>query len=200
MSKKAKLDILEINIQQKIDETTLPFSELENQEEAVRVESLTKQNKISKIKACLRGYLLRIILTPVIVIVSISGYFIWHNWGSARTVSIDSPQHILSVVNHSAKDKIVSLEGFVVDRKTDKGDIKIIFCGTGIEIDKPELVKDIGDRVDVREVVYNVLKRNSTEDGLSLEKRNLQKMEIQRNLNSLLGENTVVNVYFTSYE
>jgi flagellar basal body-associated protein FliL len=200
MAKKAKLDILEVSIDKKDDDIPSPEREPDKAEEAVPVELLNRERSITKIKAWLRMHLLRLILVSFLLIGSIISAIIWYVWESEKPVAVEPPRPALSEIPQTVKGGIVYLEGFAVDQKDGKGEFRIAFCDIAIELGKREMDKDLGDRVDVRNVIYTVLKSKKAEEGLLVEKRNLLKAEIKGDLNRLLGEDVVSQVYFTKYE
>jgi flagellar basal body-associated protein FliL len=200
MAKKAKLDILEVSIDNKDDDIPSPEREPDKAEEAVPVELVNQERSITKIKAWLRIHLLRLILVSFLLIGLIVGAIIWYLWKSEKPAAVEHPRPALSEIPQTVKGGIVYLEGFAVDQKDDKGEFRIAFCDIAIELGKHELAKDLVDRVDVRNVVYTVLKSKKAEEGLLVEKRNLLKAEIKSDLNRLLGEDAVSQVYFTKYE
>jgi flagellar basal body-associated protein FliL len=92
-------------------------------------------------------------------------------------------------------------EGMVVDQKDEKGNIRIVFCDVALELDNSRKAGTIdGDRIDVRSVIYNVLKKEPAQEGLSPEGRGLLKEKLKNELKGLFGENPVKAVYFTRYE
>jgi flagellar basal body-associated protein FliL len=89
----------------------------------------------------------------------------------------------------------------VVDQKDEKGNIRIVFCDVALELENHKTAGAIeGDRVDVRSVIYAVLKKEPAQEGLSPEGRGRLKEKLKNELNGLFGENRVKEVYFTRYE
>lgn len=92
-------------------------------------------------------------------------------------------------------------EGIVVDQKDDKGNVRILFCDVGLELENSTAASAIdGDRIDVRSVIYAVLKREPAQEGLSPEGRGRMKEKLKNELKGLFSENPVKEVYFTRYE
>jgi len=199
MAKKAKLDILEVSIDKESVEATLPDNELNKEKEAASFEQLPLDRSITRIKAWLRMRLLWLVLVSFLLIGSIVCAIIWYGWEGEKRVAVEL-RPTLSEIPQAVKEGIVYFEGFAVDQKDDKGSFRIAFCDIAIELEKRELAKDLGDRVDIRNVIYTILKGKKAEEGLLGEKRNLMKEDIKNAINGLLGENVVNHVYFTRYE
>lgn len=99
-----------------------------------------------------------------------------------------------------AAGKMVLFNNFVVDARDKKGDMRIAFCDIVIELENPQAAGVEGERGDVRSVIHAVLKRKQVVDGLSSEGRGIIKIELINELNRLLGEKTVKNIYITHLE
>ena len=78
-------------------------------------------------------------------------------------------------------------EGFVVDQKDEKGNVWIVFCDVVLELDESKTAKDVdSDRVDVRNVIYTLLKKETVKEGLSPEGRGRLKEKLKNELNGLV--------------
>ena len=76
-----------------------------------------------------------------------------------------------------------------------------VFCDVALDLEKPRTAQVIdSDRVDVRNVIYTLLKKETVKEGLSPEGRGHLKERLKNELNDLFGENLVKNIYFTRYE
>lgn len=97
--------------------------------------------------------------------------------------------------------RAVLFEGIVVDQKDKNGNIRIVFCDVALDPEHRMTASAIeGDRVDVRSLIYAVLKKESVQEGLSPEGRGRLKEKMKNELNGLFGEKRVKDVYFTRYE
>jgi flagellar basal body-associated protein FliL len=56
------------------------------------------------------------------------------------------------------------------------------------------------DRVDLRDIIFGILKRETTKEGLSAGGRARIKELIMKDINNFLNDKQVINVYFTRYE
>ena len=200
MAKKAILDILSVSIDEGIEDT-LPKDDLLEKDEGIEsIDQASGRNLLSKISDWVRKPLFWIILMSVVLLGVIAGAFIRGDPEKAIKGPVDPKEQSLSGSPNQAKDKMVFLEGFVVDQKDEKGNIRIAFCDIALELEKIQAADVLSDRIDVRNVVHTVLKRKKAEEGLLPEGRTRLKEELRGDLNGLLGENRVKSVYFTRYE
>ncbi|TRZ50000.1 hypothetical protein D4S03_07485 [bacterium] len=88
----------------------------------------------------------------------------------------------------------------VVDQKDEKGNIRIVFCDVALELVNHKTSAIDGDRIDVRSVIYAVLKKEPAQEGLSPVGRGRLKEKLKNELNGFFGANLVKDVYFTRYE
>ena len=200
MAKKAKLDILDVGIDESIQATLQDDVASEKDDGQGSDDKGTGGGLSSKINAWVRRPLFWITLISVILLGAITAVFVWYHYGEDIHTPVVSKEQSLPGGGNPAKDKMVLLEGFVVDQKDEKGNIRIAFCDIALELEKIQTAGALGDRADVRNVVYAALQRKKAEEGLSLEGRNRLKAELKSELNGLLGENMIHSVYFTRYE
>ena len=200
MAKKAKLDILEITIDEK-SEGTLNDIILEKKEDEGSDEKQTSADILSKIKEWVRKPLFWIILISVGLLCLIAGVFIILHEGIDERVPVEQKKQTVLGIPATAEGKKALFEGFVVDQKDEKGNLWIVFCDVVLELDEPKTAKEVdSDRVDVRNVIYTLLKKETVKEGLSPEGRNRLKERLKSELNDLFGENLVKNIYITRYE
>jgi flagellar basal body-associated protein FliL len=201
MAKKAKLDILEITIDEKSEDKLPDDVILEEKEDEGSDEKHNGGDILSKVKGWVRKPLFWIIMISVVMLGLIAGIFISLHEGIDERGRVEQKRQTVSGMPVLVEEKIVLFEGFVVDQKDDKGNIWIVLCDVALELDEPRTAKDIdSDRVDVRDVIYTILKKETMKEGLSLEGRTHLKDMIKKDLNNLLGENQIKNIYFTRYE
>jgi flagellar basal body-associated protein FliL len=200
MAKKAKLDILEITIDKKSEDKLHEDITLE---EKVNKESDEKQisaDLLSRIKQWARKPLLWIMLISMVVLGLIAGITI----GLYKDVDEGGPVEKAkrgAIKIPISVESVALFEGFIVDQKDEKGNVWIVFCDVALELNEPRTVKDIdSNRVDVRDVIYTFLKKETVREGLSMEGRIRLKEKLKNDLNHLFGENLVKKIYFTRYE
>jgi flagellar FliL protein len=140
-----------------------------------------------------------LILIVTILFVVIAGVSIWLYDGRGKEESVPTQKDDRKAVITTG-DRVALFDHFVVDVRDKKGDIRIAFCDIAIELEHPLASGAAGEQVEVRNVIYAVLKRKPIFDGLSPEGRELIKTELKSELSRLLGEKAVKNVYITRFE
>jgi flagellar basal body-associated protein FliL len=198
MAKKAKLDILEITI----DENNLHDDmTLEKNEDKGIDEKRAGAGILSNVKGWVRKLHLWIILISVVILGLIVGIIISVYEGMDVKGPVEQKKQAVAGIVAPAEGKMALLDGFVVDQKDEKGNIRIVFCDVALDLEKPmpNPVVD-SDRADVRNVIYTFLKKETVKEGLSSEGRSHIKERLKNELNSLFGENLVKNIYFMRYE
>ena len=140
-------------------------------------------------------------LISVVMLGLMAGIFISIYEGRDAKGTVEQKNRTHSAIPAPADEKMVLLEGFVVDQKDDKGNVWIVFCDVALELEKHGTAKAVDSgRVDVRNVIYTLLKKETVKEGLSPEGRSHLKENMKKELNNLIGENQVKNVYFTRFE
>lgn len=201
MAKKAKLDILEINIDEKNEDGLHDDIILEEREDDGSNDRKDRFAILSKAKGWMRKPLFWIILISVVMVGLIAGIFIGLNKEMDRGGPVEQKKRIVSEVPVLTKETMTIFDGFVIDQKDDKGHIWIVFCDVALELDKSKTVTAVDSgRIDVRNVIYTLLKQEPVKDGLSPEGKTRFKARLRNELNNLFGENLVKSIYFTRYE
>jgi flagellar basal body-associated protein FliL len=98
-------------------------------------------------------------------------------------------------------DKVITIyfNDFVIDLKDTSGKSKILVCDVAIDISENQNVAKLVNNKDVRKIIYLTAKGKSAVALKSLEERKRLKIEIGKELEKILGEGIVKNVYFTNY-
>jgi flagellar basal body-associated protein FliL len=139
-------------------------------------------------------------LISVVMLGLIAGIFISLNKGIDEREPAEQKKLSVTEILTPAEGMVL-FNGFIIDQKDEKGNIWIVFCDVALELDKAKMAKDIdSDRVDVRNVIYTLLQKETVKEGLSPEGRTRLKEKLKNELNNLFGDNLVKNIYFTSYE
>lgn len=100
----------------------------------------------------------------------------------------------------AAANKAILLPGFVVDLKDDRGLARVIFCDVALDLERLPKGEAAGGWVESRNLIHAMLKRKKVRELLLPEDRKRLKIELKEQLNALLGENSVRDVYFTRFE
>jgi flagellar basal body-associated protein FliL len=203
MAKKAKLDILDINIKEESEEPL---------QDDIRDDIISdnhsdegeKEKKADRILAWIRGVWtgtqkIWFILIGSGLLIVIAGVSIWFHYGEEQK-ELPLPKQVVSKTTIPADNKFAQFDGFTIDLRDEKGNIRIAFCDIAVEMEKPQKAGAFGDPVNIRNVIYHVLKKKIATDGFSPEGRHRIKMELKSEMNRLLGENYIINIYFTRFE
>lgn len=204
MVKKAKIDLLDIDINEDNGaahrdgprKNAVPDDHEDraaDEEKSGRINILLRLLRIAKLKTY-------IILIISIGLIMVAGGLIWwlHDGAQKQESKIKESERLKKVI--PADEKMVSFDNFVVDVRDQKGERRIAFCDIVIELEKPQTAGAAGERVDVRSAIHAVLKNKQVADGLSPEGRALIKIELTKELDRLLGERAVKNIYITRFE
>ena len=201
MAKKAKLDILEIAPEEPGGETQQDEMTAEKGRDDG---SSGEQNGVdfsSKVIGWVRKPLFWIILISVAFLGLTAGIVISFYQSMDGDVAAAQKRQAVSGTPVPEVKPGALFEGMVVDQKDEKGNIRIVFCDVALELQNRKTAGAIdGDRVDVRSVIYDVLKKEPAFEGLSPEGRGRLKEKLKNELNGLFGEDLVKGVYFTRYE
>jgi hypothetical protein len=169
MAKKAKLDILEITIDEGKEDKLLGDTIERDKGAEKSVERLGGEHILSKVKGWIRKPLFWSIILPAVVLGSLATYYIVLQEGLDEKELVKQKIPIDSFTLSTTSEKIVMFEGFVVDQKDTKGNTWIVFCDIAIELDKPSVANAINsDRIDLRDIIFGVLKKETTKEGLSV--------------------------------
>lgn len=196
MVKKAKLDILEAQLDEKSEDVTQDDFPLEQGQ----VDRQTAGHFMEMIRSWVHAYPLRVVLLSFALFGLIVGSYVMFYYGMAVKSSATRDKSPLSENSNPEMERMAFLGGMVIDQKDERGNIRIAFCNIALDLEKPQAANTIANRIDVRDAVYSILKRKKVEDGLSTGGRDLLKLELKNDLNRLLGDNLIKNVYITSYE
>ena len=199
MAKKAKIDLLDVHTSEEdrasSRDETRDDRGLDGGHEEARNDK--KPAWISRLGAGRFKILLILIVT--ILFVAIAGGSIWLYCVRGKNESVSTQKDARKTVIPSG-ERVALFAHFVIDVRDKKGDIRIAFCDLAVELEHPRAAGAAGEQVEVRNVIYAVLKRKPIIDGLSPEGRDLIKIELKNELNRLLGENAVKNIYITRFE
>ncbi len=201
MAKKAKLDILEIAPEEPGGETQQDEATAENGRDDGAPGEQTGGDFRSRAIGWVRKPLFWIILISVAFLSLTAGILIRFYQGTDGDAPAAQKKQAVSVTPFPEAKQGALFESMVVDQKDKNGNIRIVFCDVALELENHKTAGAIdGDRVDVRSVIYAVLKKEPAQEGLSPEGRGRLKEKLKNELNSLFGQNLVKGVYFTRYE
>jgi flagellar basal body-associated protein FliL len=201
MAKKANLDILEIAPEEPGGETQQDEAAAEKGRDDGSSGEQTGSDFPSKAIGWLRKPLFWIILISVAFLGLTAGILIgFYQSMDGNAPTVQKKQAVSITPSPEVKPSAL-FEGMVVDQRDENGNIRIVFCDVALELENRKAAGAIGgDRVDVRSVIYDVLKKEPVREGLSPEGRGRLKEKLKNKLNGLFGEDLVKGVYFTRYE
>jgi flagellar basal body-associated protein FliL len=88
---------------------------------------------------------------------------------------------------------------FVIDLKDKTGKSKILLCDVAFNLSEEKSIADLENRKDIRNLIYQTVKGKNSIALKSLEERKLLKKELSQELNKMVGDGIVKNVYFINY-
>jgi flagellar basal body-associated protein FliL len=95
--------------------------------------------------------------------------------------------------------KIVYLKDFMIDLKDSQGNNYVLMCDVAFDFGGETKRDQLENNTGVRNIVYRTAQRRSVVALRSVEERKKMKKELASELEKLLGEGTVRNVYFMNY-
>lgn len=204
MAKKAKIDLLEIDKNEEngashrdgSQENAVPDArddQAVHAEQTGRIHVWMRLLKTAKLK-----YLLILVIAVFLIVVAGGSIWLFYDGERKKESAIKEGESLKKAI--PAGEKMILFDNFVVDVRDKKGDMRIAFCDIAVELEHPRAAGAADEQVEVRNVIYAVLKRKQVLDGLSPEGRDLMKVELINELDRLLGEKAVKNVYITRFE
>lgn len=198
MAKKAKIDFLDVHTNEENGASSRDDGDMDAGNDEARDKKHTWiQAWVSRLGAGRFKVLLILIVT--ILFVAIAGGAIWLYGGKGKKESVPTQKDARKTVIPTGEQATL-FDHFVIDVRDKKGEIRIAFCDVAVELEHPRAAGAVGEQVEVRNAIYAFLKRKPIVDGLSPEGRELIKIELKNELNRLLGEKAVKNVYITRLE
>lgn len=202
MAKKAKLDILEIAVNESEEDLLKNNETIANDGGDEYIDKISDGGYLSRASEWLRKPIFWIIFITFILLSS-AAFIRFDYFQSMENKDVGSPQYQRSVSPpplHDVKAEAY-IGGMVVDQKDLNGNPRLVFCDIALDLENCETSQTVkGDRADVRGVIYSVLHKELAEEGLSPEGRGRLKERVKSEINRLLREDLVKDVYFTSYE
>lgn len=98
-----------------------------------------------------------------------------------------------------AKVNSVCFKDFIIDLKDKTGKSKILMCDFVFDIGEEENIAGLENREDIRSLIYQTTKGRSAIALRSIEERKKLKKELLQELNKMLGDGFIKNIYVTNY-
>ena len=194
MVTKAKIDLLDIDIQS-IQETS-PASEDNLQAPGTD----KKTGWIGVLLRRLKKHKLIFIIGLSLFLFAVVGASVWLyfiNEGKKETI-IEEKETVKTPA--LAAGQAVMFDHFVVNIRDQKGEIRIVVCDVFVEMENPKVALAEDERVQIRRSIYTALQKKAIDNIFSVEVRNNIRVEIKTELERLIGEKTVKNIYITRFE
>lgn len=205
MAKKAQIDLLDIDaaadkappLQGEVPGTSLSGSGVEGPVPERRTGRFLAWGRLFRMPALKALSVLAIL---ILVIMTAGGSIWWVYDGQRKKEAGIKEREQLNQAAAAAAEKKAFFDDFVVNVRDQKGVMRIAFYGVAIELWNRGTADAAIERIDVRSAVHDILKRRPIADALTPEGRRLIKNELARELDRLLGERAVKNIYFTRVE
>jgi flagellar basal body-associated protein FliL len=95
--------------------------------------------------------------------------------------------------------KIVYMKNFMIDLQDTNGASHVLMCDVAFDVVSAQKQDQLENNANVRSVIYRVAKSRSAVALRSVEERKKMKQEFAMELEKMLGEGSVKNVYFMNY-
>ena len=152
---------------------------------------------------------LLLIAAPVLIVVLVVGGFLWLYLAKDSSSYIQVSQvtytdswtrkNAVGTVHELPKLNIAYFKDFIIDLKDKNGKSKILLCDLAFDLSEDKVITELETDEDIRSIIYLTAKTKSAVALKSIEERKRLKKELLQELNKMLGEGIVKNVYFTNY-
>lgn len=183
MKQKAQIDILDLQLIEGGEAT--PDITLENEPPLPQKEKKNTKKKL---------YWIIPLAIIAILSVIIAGYYVWFQKNEKKAVVP------VAVTETPGQGSVMAvMDGFNVDVKDDKGNIRLLSCGFLLEMDPREDGKSIEARLDIRKFIFDTLHKRKVRDLISNDEKKAIKKEITMGVNGLLGADKIKETYITKF-
>jgi len=183
MKQKAQIDILD-----------LPLIEGDAVTEDITVDSEPQSPREVKKNTKKRLYWIISLFIITFVTVISAGYFIWFHKSEKKVIV-----PVAATGTPGQKSFMAVMDGFNVDVKDDKGNIRILSCGFLLEMGPHEDVKSLESRLDIRKLIFDTLHKRRVSELISNNEKKAIKKDITEGVNRLLGAEKIKEVYITKF-
>lgn len=183
MKQKAQIDILDLQLIEGGEAT--PDITLENEPQLPQKEKKSAKKKL---------YWIISLAIIAILSVAIAGYYVVFQKSEKKVVV-----PVAASVTPGQRSALAVIDGFNVDVKDDKGNIRLLSCGFLLEMDPREDGKSIETRLDIRKFIFDTLHKRKVSDLISNDEKKAIKKEITVGVNRLLGADKIKETYITKF-
>lgn len=157
-----------------------------------------------------------LIAVPAVMVILVIGAVLWfyltpkgkpvNRLESARPVAVTEkkkPQHDQMVSTQTAIEQVkannIYYKDFIIDLKDKTGKDKILMCDVALDVSEAGNIAELESSEDIRNIIYQTATGRNAVALRSIEERNRLKKELLLEVNKMLGDGVVKNVYFTNY-
>ena len=199
MVEKAKLDVLE----------NLPDIEITD----VKIQAEEQSFSVAQKKWALNKLFL-MAAPAIIVVLVITGVLWFYLTRTVTTAKLKSGTQVTAIEKKKTvnaekistqapierlKANNVYFNDFIIDLKDKTGKSKILMCDVVFDVSEADKIGDLENRSDIRSLIYSTATGRNAVVLRSIEERKRLKQELLQELNKMLGDGIVKNVYFTNY-
>ncbi|MBN1381542.1 MAG: flagellar basal body-associated FliL family protein [Deltaproteobacteria bacterium] len=203
MVKKVKLDILDIDLDDEQEASSVENIPLEKNDSDQQGDNQTEAGAfLPKIGgAWVQKPFWGIVIGAVsLVLLAGTGLSVWLLCQDDTPVAIQQTKQGVTRPSTVKKGNIALFEGFVIDLKDEKSNTRIVLCDVGIELKGVRDTCAIENRGDARKVIYIFLQNRKLNEILGTAERNRLKEDLKKEMNRFFGEELVNSIYFARIE
>jgi flagellar basal body-associated protein FliL len=130
------------------------------------------------------------ILLILVVAVSAGLYFKGSRPDAAREKGADTPA--------AALQSVFSFDNFTIDLKDPQGKYKLLICDVVLELNRPDMMTE-EKKVVIRKTIYETARKKSPDLLSSSQAHRVFKRQISSELNILMGQEAIRDVYVTKF-
>jgi flagellar basal body-associated protein FliL len=191
MVRKAKLDVLDVAGDEEKGSAT--------------DDQKTEEGLSGKRRIYLRKPLLWISVISGTALALIAAVSLWIHTGYNTKAPVSQKVEVASgnstiLKEQGVKEEMILFKDFIIDLKDRKDHIAVIFCDLAIEPEEARFATAIKKHTGTRNMIYSLLKTKKAAEFTSVDHRAALKTELKKDLNGLLGEEAVKNIYFSRLE
>jgi flagellar basal body-associated protein FliL len=105
----------------------------------------------------------------------------------------------IPVAVESVKISTAYFKDFVIDLKDKTGRSKILLCDVAFNLSEGKNIAELENSKDVRNLIYQTVRGKNSVALKTIEERKLLKKELSQELNKMIGDGIVKNIYFINY-
>lgn len=157
-----------------------------------------------------------LIAAPAVLVILMIGGVLWFYFtptkkaenrlqspGNVAVIEKKESQHAREISAQTAIEPVKTssayYKDFIIDLKDKTGKDKILMCDVALDVSEAGNIAKLENSEDIRNIIYQTTAGRNAVVLRSIDERNNLKKELLREVNRMLGEGVVKNVYFTNY-